>query len=38
MKILTFDIEKYKFQELVQSLFDRNLADLDNQEEKTNLT
>ena len=38
MKILTFDKEKYNFAGLVQSLFDCDLADLDSQEEKTNLT
>jgi len=38
VKILTFDTEKYNFAGLVQSLFDCDLADLDSQEEKTNLT
>jgi len=38
MKILKFDTEIYKFRELVQSLFDRDLDNLDNHEQKTNLT
>ena len=38
MKILKYDTVQYRFQDLVQSLFDCDLSELDNQEEKTNLT
>jgi hypothetical protein len=38
MKILKFDTEAYNFQKLVQSLFDCDLDNLDNHEQKTNLT
>ena len=38
MKILKFNKDKYRFQELVQSIFDCDLDNLDNHEQKTNLT
>ena len=38
MKIIKYDIEKYNFSSMVQSLFDCDLSELDSQEEKTNLT
>ena len=38
MKVLTFDIEKYPFKKLVTSLYNVELHELDNQDQKTNLT
>jgi len=38
MKILEYDTEKYYFAKLIGGLFDIDLVDLDNEEQKTNLT
>ena len=38
MKIIEYDTEKYYFAKLIGSLFNVDLADLDNEEQKTNLT
>ncbi len=38
MKIISFDTEKYPFKDLVSSLYNSELHDLDNQDQKTNLT
>lgn len=38
MKIIEYDTEKYYFAKLIGGLFDIDLVDLDNEEQKTNLT
>ena len=38
MKIVEYDTTRYYFADLVGSLYDVDLADLDNEDQKTNLT